>query len=76
MYGQVDNAETSKRSAAERAELFAKMNAAFNESKGYIRQSLSAGESLKYLLHALPIPCIQSKLRLLRATRPYDVSLS
>ncbi|CAL5220684.1 g2733 [Coccomyxa viridis] len=42
---QVDKAETSQRSVEERAEIFAKMIAAFNEAKGSIRQSLTAGKS-------------------------------
>lgn len=50
---QVDNAEASKKSTEERAELFAKMIAAFNEAKGYIRQSLSAGKAVMYVLYAL-----------------------
>ncbi len=49
---QVDKAETSQRSVEERAEIFAKMIAAFNEAKGSIRQSLTAGTSLISLLHS------------------------
>lgn len=41
---QVDSAEASGKPAEERAELFAKMIAAFNEAKGSIRRFLSAGE--------------------------------